>query len=90
MTRSSTAMFILVFGILSRYSVRNKLLLGTTTVLKVRVTVLLTCAQQQTSHHCCAQGSFHRSVKFVTQNDWHQAGTASITLKYLEYVNSNT
>lgn len=52
------------FGILSRHSVRNKFLLGTTTVLKVRVTVLFT---KKTGHHCCAQGSFHHSLKCVTQ-----------------------
>lgn len=50
-----------------RNTVRYKLLLGTTIVLKVRVTVFLTCAQQQTSHYCCAQGSFYRSVKFISQ-----------------------
>lgn len=78
-----------VFGILSRFLVRNKLL-GTTTMLRVRVAVLLTCAQQQTSNHQCARGSLHRSVKFVTQADGHQGETASVAFKYMEYMDINT
>lgn len=83
-------LFFSVFGILSRFLVRNKLLLGTTTVLRVRVAVLLTCAQQQTSNQQGAWGSVHCSVKFVTQTDGHQGETASMAFKYMEYMDINT
>lgn len=46
---------------ISMNAVRNKLLLGTGAVGKVRVAAFLRRAQQQTSHRCCAYGALHES-----------------------------
>lgn len=68
----------------------TKLLLGTATVSRVRVAVSLTCAKATNRQHSVrAQGTFRRSVKFVTEAGRHQGEGASRALKYKEYKDAN-
>lgn len=72
-------------GIFSRHSVRNKLFLGTTAVLKVSLTALFTCAQQKASGYCCAQGCFQHS-EVHHRDPLTQLETASNTSRYLRNI----
>lgn len=89
MTWSSNTMFISVLAFCQDTEKhRNQLRLGTAVMLKVTVTVFLRSAQQQTSHHCGAEGSFHHSVKFITQTALNEIKEKlpPIALKSLKYV----